>query len=369
MIKPLVLFALVGCVFSKFTREISSFSKEELDKCVSTAASKLRIDESMRTNPILLDNILREDMHIRDMPEVDKLFAEDLKVSKPLKPMLEKVRQGITENHPAVGIALCSALTDSTTSSIFDNPDIMLIRRSVHHMYLLDKIVSKMAESDEFMNKMQQFVNGKVKEMAPHKSFIGHLYDLYRAAGVFGVVKSLTIDGTVSDYKKFREQSTLTPFQVTERSAGLTLNVLEATTTDFLHGYLDNAWVGKVLAGLHPKTIEVGGPQKSIKYVNENMNYARIYETWNLAFITANLDFPNMLYPKLLIPSVIMAGKDDYLFNRVLALWLSINFYLMADLNGQTHIKFDGRDKLATLWGEINKKYVNDLLYKNSNVE
>jgi len=95
------------------------------------------------------------------------------------------------------------------------------------------------------------------------------------------------------------------------------------------------------------------------------MDYARMYETWNFAFITGNLDFPNLLYPKLLIPSVILADANSYLYKRVLALWLSIHFYLMASLAGHDHHAFSFHRNLSTLWGKINLSYSNYLQEKH----
>jgi len=135
------------------------------------------------------------------------------------------------------------------------------------------------------------------------------------------------------------------------------VNILEATMTDFVHGYFANARVGKNLAFQLAQGVKVEGPNKVMRYGLSD-NWARHYQTWNLAFITSNLDYLNILYPKLLIPRVMLADGPAYIYERVIALWLSLNFYLMADLSKKEHVKFPGKTELGTLWGNVNERYV-----------
>jgi len=331
-------------------------NEKELGKCVDSAADLLGIDMGMRTDPALILDILGNDMHLQDMLDVVRMMSVDLKQPQPLGPMLEKIRKGITSVHPAVGTFLCVALSNTETVSVFSAPNAALIKRTVHHMYLLDKIVKRLADDRVFMAKVIKHIRDTVSSMTPHKSRLGHIYDLFKAAGLFGVMKSFSINGAVDDYEMFRSLGFITPEEEESRKRGLTTNVLEATATDIFHWRFSNAWVGYELSRLHPSKIEISGEDREVHYVN-NMNYARLYETWNLAFITGNLDFPNFTYPKLLIPSVILADANTYLYNRVLALWLTINIYLMADLSGKQHVTYQGQDKIADLWGKLNVRY------------
>jgi len=231
-------------------------------------------------------------------------------------------------------------------------------------MFLLDKIVDRLANDVTFMVNVKNHIQKAVDAMTPHHSLLGRVYDLFKAAGLFGVAKAFTIDNTVEDYEKFRKRGSLTQDEEESRKRGLELNVAEATAADFAHRYWSNAAAGKALAQWHPSAIRVVGENRTMEYVND-MDYARLYETWNFAFITGNLDFPNLLYPKLLIPSVILADANSYLYKRVLALWLSIHFYLMASLSGHDHHAFSFHKELATLWGKINHSYSNYLQEKH----
>jgi len=330
--------------------------EKELGKCVDSAADLLGISMDMETDPELILDILGNDMHLQDMTDILRMMSKDLNQPQPLGPMLSQIRKGVTSVHPAVGVFLCVALSKKDTVSVFSVPNAQLIKRTVHHMYLLDKIVARLAKDRVFMGKVVKHIRDTVSTMTPHKTGLGKFYDLFKAAGLFGVMKSFSINGAVDDYKTFRDLGLITPEEEEGRKKGLTINVLEATATDFFHWRFSNAWVGYELSKLHPSKIEIAGEDREVHYVN-NMDYARLYETWNLAFITGNLDFPNFTYPKLLIPSVILADANTYLYHRVLALWLTINIYLMADLSGKQHITYQGQSDIADLWGKVNVKY------------
>ena len=83
------------------------------------------------------------------------------------------------------------------------------------------------------------------------------------------------------------------------------------------------------------------------------------YETWNMCFITSNLDldFLPILYPKLLAPAVMNAESDDYIVVRGMGLWLSLNFYMFNKLTKTPSATLANKDSLAAKWGEINLKY------------
>jgi len=84
-----------------------------------------------------------------------------------------------------------------------------------------------------------------------------------------------------------------------------------------------------------------------------------------LAFITGNLYYMNLLYPKLLTPIVSLVDGKTYMYTRVIALWLSVNFYLIAGLQKAPQVKFDGQDALAHMWGDMNLKYKDYLVANN----
>jgi len=342
-------------------------AKGELAKCADTAAKMLGIDMNMKSETVLLAEILEKDMHLQDMPEVKKLFATDLLESQSLRPMLEKVREGITSVHPAIGVVVCNALNDKDTASIFSAPNINLIKRSIHHMFLLDKLTAKLAEDRVFMSQVYKHLHDKTQSMVISPSRVGRVISMFRAAGMFGVAKDYSVNKGIENFMMLREKGSVTPSEASDRGHNLSVNILEATATDFLHGYWDNGKVGYFLAKKMATGVKIVGENRVIRY-GLSMNWARLYETWNLAFITANVDYPNLLFPKLLAPRVLLADGEAYIYERAIALWLSINFYLMADLTGQKHITLPNKEALAVLWGKVNHRYINYLDAKKEQI-
>jgi len=235
-----------------------------------------------------------------------------------------------------------------------------LVKRTLHHMFLLDRIVGKLADDREYMRKMRPVLEALVTKATGSTSRIAEIWKMYRAAGLFGVAKQLTLNKGIDGILGLRDRNAVTPAEAKERSDNLSYNILEATATDFMNRKWDNGKVGWSLTWAKAQGVEVSGENRIVKY-GTNLDWARVYETWNLAFCTGNLHFLNVLYPKLLTPKVLLASGPDYMYNRALALWLSLNFYLLADLDGKPHVKFAGQDELAALWGKINLRYTNYL--------
>ena len=96
-----------------------------------------------------------------------------------------------------------------------------------------------------------------------------------------------------------------------------------------------------------------------VKSSKTSQKWASDYLTWNLAFITGNQGDFDLLLPKLLIPSVISADPEQFMFRRVYSLWLSINFCLFRNLQGNS--KKASKDQL-----EFGKLFAKDVYSSNS---
>ena len=81
-----------------------------------------------------------------------------------------------------------------------------------------------------------------------------------------------------------------------------------------------------------------------------------------MAFILGELDNLHYLFPKLLIPSVLCSKSENFLGTRIISLWISINsalllhFHPVDKVTGPRH-----RREMAAAWGEINRRYGEDL--------
>jgi hypothetical protein len=270
---------------------------------------------------------------------------------------LSLVRRGITENHPVIGVVACLAQTDAKASKVFSNVDKTIITRTLNHMFIFNKIVAKCSESNEFMAVLRDAMKKEVEKMVGSESWWQRMWSLFKAAGVFGAVKDYSVELGMQGMEQVRDAGVAQESNVKGWASGLTINILEATATEFLHGYLDNASVGKAISQDKVLSLEVTPAKKALR-LGLSLDFARLYETWNLAFVTGNLEFLHILYPKLLIPRVTLATGQAYIYERVLALWLSIQFFLMADLQRVPHVRFTGQEDLASLWGKVNYRYL-----------
>ena len=94
-----------------------------------------------------------------------------------------------------------------------------------------------------------------------------------------------------------------------------------------------------------------------------------MYETWNLAFVTGVEENLHLIYPKLFMPAVLDAKEDEYLFNRVLSLWATAQFVILAKYHGKSQPSFTGHEKLAAPWGELNAEYATRYVKKHNHAD
>ena len=176
------------------------------------------------------------------------------------------------------------------------------------------------------------------------------------------------MDWVFTEYQRIREQGYIADEEIAARQKGTSFNILEASIAENLHGFSDNAMAGIALAVNPPETLRIVGENAFMEY-EFPPQWVSLYESWNLAFITGNIPYLHVIYPKLLIPSVINASPDDYLFNRALALWTSINFHLFAQLTQQPDYPIANAQEMAQLWGEINHESAKQFVRQTNGVE
>jgi hypothetical protein len=81
-----------------------------------------------------------------------------------------------------------------------------------------------------------------------------------------------------------------------------------------------------------------------------------------MAFILGELNNLHYLFPKLLIPSVLCSSSENFLGARIVSLWISINSALLLNFNRVDKLTApDHRREMAAAWGEINRRYAEDL--------
>lgn len=344
-------------------------------KCVDAAVDQLGIDMNMQSDPELLDEILRSDMKFVQDNEIAPPFIVDVVASKlaqsqSMATFLGRVRSALIQKHPAVVEFLCAA-TDKGLL-VTDDKGKRYVHRTLHHMFILDDIIKKMFNEVQpmvdvyahFQQKREEYgISTKLKLKAAR--------DIYRATGrdAFVTAKALTMDLVFKSYGETRERGQLEKREFKERRFRLGLNIAEAVISGFRAGYPDNAFTGEVLMLNPVEKVTVKEQGKAVLYHFDQL-WASLYETWNLGFITSKLMNLHLLYPKLLIPQVVAAIPSHFMFNRALALWTAINFYLFHQLDvasntpGKELVAIDAarQQKLGLLWGQVNAKYASTML-------
>jgi hypothetical protein len=193
--------------------------------------------------------------------------------------------------------------------------------------------------------------------------------ELFSQLSFFSKVKLLSVEKVVRDsYLASHKNKNVSP------KAGksfVSLNILEATFTDFVQGNTGNAKAGLILAR-HPCGLKKTDPKTGAgptvfsqdKKVIEKaypfpLEWASLYQSWNMCFCTRFPAFPYII-SKLFIPSVsgYFEKPKQYIYRRVIALYFTLHFaarfYLSEKRNGRTVMNW--RDtQLWMHWGRINE--------------
>lgn len=327
--------------------------------CLDAVVTRLGISMEMETDPAEITTTLAEEMHLGELPSKEEIFGDLIAAPQSMRPMLQAIIAGVDTYHPAIQEFLCVAMERGLIPAVA--PGEPMVVRTLHNMMVLNRLVQEMARDWTLMSEVHTYLLGKREELGIRPDFIASILDIYKITGeIFEPVKAKTMDWVFNEYDTIRSTGVITPTQIRARQIGTSVNILEAVITDRIAQNRDNALTGLAMAINPARTLAVTGENREVSYYFAP-GWASLYQSWNLAFITGNLDNLDLLYPKLLIPQVMNADGDSYMFNRVLALWTSINFFLFRKAEGKPDVVFlQGKD-LARPWGEINAGYGKNL--------
>jgi hypothetical protein len=152
----------------------------------------------------------------------------------------------------------------------------------------------------------------------------------------------------------------------------LPMNIIEAVFEDIRLGHRDNAasaWpLVKDRPGSWDRKAETGGVAARWSEDGKAIlvsfalprQWADLYTTWNLAFVSHYRDFPYLM-TKLLIPQVngYQDAPEEYIYNRLLALYCQLHYtsFGRIDLLRQGREPFDWHDEVLTeLWSSVNRE-------------
>jgi hypothetical protein len=219
------------------------------------------------------------------------------------------------------------------------------------------------------MDTVREYFIEKRRQAGIRTSFFGSALDVYRSTGgdLFETAKMLTMDVTFEQYRRFRGEDELGRRDLHSKRRSLFTNVMEATLMDAAHRFTQNSRAGLVLAALRVKKIAVESPRHDIKQYFPD-GWSALYQTWNLAFITGNLTELDLLYPKLLLPLLVEAAPEDYLYRRGVTLWVSANIVLLHKVMKTGRQPFGPFPRAAKLWGGLNLAYARQVFEKGASL-
>lgn len=345
-------------------------AKQEPKACVDLVLKRLGIDLGMETDPALLASILREDMFLDDFPPARILFAGSLAAPLPLRPMLERTRAAIVSRQPAIQHFLCAALERDLIPTVADEKSKAIIKRSLHHTFLLDALTEEIVDNPSFMIGIQAHLLNKRAALGIRSDLVGALEDFKRINGgrMFLPTKFVSHDLVYTTRAMIRQRGSITEEEIKNGQASQRLNILEAAVTENAAGFGDNALAGAALSAIRLKTITLDAQTTAFRF-DVSQQWTSLFESWNLAFVTGNVTHLQIVYPLLFIPSVIGADSPDFLFHRHSALWPTALFLQFAMLTGRPDAPIPNKEALARLLGQINLPYGEDIAREELGVD
>ena len=315
------------------------------------------LSRDLKTDPIFLQKLMSTLM-IDDFQPIVHHLAISLEEPESLQPMIEQIEQAVIQKHPTINQAIQEVMDRGLITEELRHLGHVEFKALIHQIFLLEELVKVLARNVAYLKEFKAHMERKRVEL----KFGTYWTFLIQTGMLFGTVKLYSIDRAYQGliHALEGEDSNRKPQRtwIPEMSwpVGLSINILEAVVTDACHGFFENAEAGLSLMGHPMKSCHLSEDRKSIEFVLPSGCEAW-YHSWNLAFVLGNLSYPRILLPKLLIPSVISARNDQYLYHRIIALWASMNWYLFAELNGEVKKEIPIAKELAKILGKINKDY------------
>ncbi|MHC4065420.1 MAG: hypothetical protein ACYSUI_13125, partial [Planctomycetota bacterium] len=372
---------------------------------IATAIKGLGIDPELETNPAITRTLLRQ-MKLWDFEPHYEPMRRFLTTARsepqPLGTLLRSIAEGIAERHPAIVQFL-----DRANQEDWLSPG-QQVQESVHLAYLLEALTVAMANSNDFVGELQaHFLRVRRTYGIKTTSALHTLWKVWRRTGsLFAATKTISVDPAITRYSLIRGAGGQSPSRQTVSKlmregkltyvekkfimpkarrpagpslAGLRLNVYEAGNTEFKKGFEANAVCVYALAKSldeYPYTESFGrgavlptlgrtafhdsvaDPSNIYSINGLSQDWVSLYNSWNMAFILSELDDLHLLFPKLLIPSVLCALPENYLYTRILSLWVCVNLFLFRRLDrGARECGPSARRAMAHAWGEINREH------------
>jgi hypothetical protein len=319
----------------------------------------LNIDLKMQSDPVIIQDIIENKMMLSNCHTFMNFFQHELKNPVDLSEMIQQIRLGLYANHPAI-IEFIQHLNKEGTLSNTQNYHGEIVK-IINYIYVLNKLVAEMHRVPYWCKEIMEFVFSQRRNHGIRENSLYCLIDSYKVCkNWFLAVKIASVSFV---FKRYLGRLTRNANRTTQNSSYLgqvawrtllNINILEAALADALFKRWKNAKAGLILVMFNNRKMNNDDTMR----FGHSQQWASLYQTWNLSFITTSLPHLDTMYPKLIAPIVANANPEYYMHNRVVALMLTFNWLLI-------HIKTDRQDpmvipesaELAEVWGAINLKY------------
>ncbi len=385
-------------------------TRKQAQIVIDNSMAAFGLSKEMETDPQIIKSIINS-MRFNDFKTtfapMDQFLNEITAQPKSLKPMFEDIEKGIITKHPAILEFLELALQKEWLHNSAP------IQRAVHVTFILEAITAAMSNSHSFFIEVQDHYRKKQRmhgldTMHILKTF---LRSFFISHDLFNIAKAFSLDPLMvylriqrglttacipnDDLNKLYKNNEINYIERKLLSSAckegsnhinklVGINIYEAGIKDYEEGFTTNAMIAHALSldiKKHPplatfknKNIlpesssntfydaitEEGNLFPNVTYSQE---WVSLYTTWNMAFVLGNINNLDIIFPKLLIPSLINAESDNFLGTRVISLWLSINHALFKsyEKESQDIAGPNNKEEMAKAWAEINKKYASEL--------
>lgn len=338
---------------------MSTLKRQHID----TLLEMMSVKENALSDAGLMRSVFCDDMMLDGFEPAEELLKEVLESPIDLVPMIEESVVAIITMQPAISDFVSEGLEKGLFSPIVSAEGRNEVRRSLHHMFLLNELIKKIVEDVDFAARIQNHLLEQRAKLGIPKDFLDALEKLKSIYGgsMFEPTKIIGMDMVYRVRVEDRLFGRMTGKTEKAQIDGLALNILEASITDKAAGFADNALVGAVLASIPPSAVSLTHDESKVMLFHLSRRWVSLYETWNLAFCLGNLAYMSVLLPKLLAPAVIGAPAERYLITRSAGLWCSTLFHQFAVLKNRKNAQVPNAKALASLWGEVNLRYAVEL--------
>ena len=317
------------------------------------------------------------DEKLMDWVVKNRMFAHELKGFKhkiksqnfgpdAISEMLDQVSVMVKKNHPAMEEFACYLKTKNIKIS---HEAAREVRVTLHYMLALEVLTKSMSENKIYMGIVKDYLMKKRSTLLVSKK--GEKLKIKEIVGKSKALKITLLDSAFDEYLEFRDRTDFTNSDLLKKNVGLLANIKWAAKTDKKSGYVANYLVGNnflTSASYLPTGLveEIWLDHNDLVRQEFKPGWTKLYQVWNLAFILGNMKDLYLFLPKLLIPSVLSADENAYLMTRTMALWTTINFALIHDVNlfkyGKMLPQLKVDSDVVKALGETNMKYAREAL-------